>query len=789
MFARILRPLLPCVLLVASGQAQTLQQLPFGDRVRVVRDDVGVPHVFAKSSEGAFYGLGWATARDRLLQMDIQRRMGRGEVSEVFTQAPFPRALIHDQRARLVGWGAKADDLAANMTDPELHGFLVAYSRGVNDYVASLNGELPPVFASFGIPRFDPWTPGDCLVVWLRVQDAFDSAWEKEVNKTSCNNGSPIIDPSGATVPCPYGTSTCRAPSSSLLPRLATLTTREETFLKASNAWTVAGSHTTTGEAVLHSDPQLFIQAPSFWYEYHLSGGDFDCRGIGVPGFPPVFVGWNQDIAWGATALGGDASDLYELQPGSAPNTYVLDGVETPMTNVHTETIQVKGGSPVQVTYRETVWGPVVTDYFKATCHIPSGSAREVAVKHLALEDDRHSFEGLVALNRASDWCSARLAIRDYRSPAIHWLYADADGHIGYTALTHIPVRPPSDPCFGAIPLDGSTITSDWQGTIPLDQMPWSFDPTDGFIVSANNMAADPACNPMNLVIGTSGDTLRSWRLRERISRGLSGGNKMTPQDVLAVHQDAVNPALRVFSQLAIQMWQGGAFSPRSDASKAASALANDWNVHLPADAQWSVYTSLPIASLLQRLENQLVSTFRQPLSFAVTFGGGQPGLSHFLKNVEQSFGSWTGDPAAIAWAESLLDDAWRNSSGGPLDGRFDVLYLGRLRQPLCGTVCGGGNDCSLHPAFDFTAGPLQVTMGNTILSQQGNSYSQWVNFADLDGSRSVLPPGISEDPASPLFRSNEAAWVAGELNPGAALTESVVLEGATAIDQLLYVE
>ncbi len=774
--------------IIPTANAQGLGKLAPTESVRIVRDAVGVPHVFAKTSEGAFYGLGWASARDRLLQMDIQRRLGRGRISEVFSPTTFPRALLLDKRARWLGWGAKADQLANDMSDPELRAILEAYSNGVNDYVASLKGALPAVFTSLEITTFDDWTPGDCLVVWLRVQDAFDAAWENEVNKTSCSNGSPTIDPSGAVVPCPYGTSTCKVLHPKEGAKLARLTTREETFLKASHNWAVAGTHTTTGEAVLNSDPQLFIQAPSFWYEFHVKGGDFDSRGIGVPGFPPVFVGWNQRIAWGATALGGDASDIYELQPGAAADSYVLDGQETPMTDVHTETIRVKNGTAVNVTYRATVWGPVVTDYFKETCDLPGSTTREVAMRHLALDDDQHSFEGLIGLMKADDWCEARVAIRGYRSPAIHFLYADIDGHIGYTALTNIPVRPPSEPCFGAIPLDGSTMASDWQGMVPFDQLPWALDPSEGFLSTANNMAADPACNPMNLVIGTSGDTIRSWRLREILSRGTGGGAQMTPEAVLAVHTDAVNPALRTFAQLAILMWQNGAFPARSDAAKAANALATDWNVHLPADQQWSVFNWLPIASLLVKLEAPLVAGFRQPLPLAVTFGGGQPGLCNFLKTVQQDFPTWAADTTAIAWAQDLLEQAWRNSAGGPVNGDFDVLYLGRLRQPLCGPVCGKGSDCSLHPPFDFTsAAPLTVTMGNTIWSQQGNSFSQWVNFADLDGSRSVLPPGVSEDPASPLFRNNEAAWIAGQLHPGAALTESVVMSQATEIDLLFY--
>lgn len=755
--------------LAASGVAQT--------SVDIVRDVHGVPHVFAPTADAAFYGVGWVTAQDRLFQMEMSRRMMRGRLAEVLNPAVYERVVALDKKARLLGFGAAADALAGQMADAETQTLLSAFSDGVNAYVASLAGDLPAAFDNKGITTFDPWTPADSLLVWWQVQDAFDGGWMKEPT-SNCPLGSGLIDAGGAVVPCP---------PSSLASRPNTPLIREEPFMKASHAWAVDGDHTTTGKPALHSDPQLTVNVPSNFYEYHVSGGSFDVRGISPAGSVGMLIGWSNDIAWGATAMGGEASDLYELTL-TGPTTYLVDGKEKTMTNVHTETISIFGGGSETVTFKQTQWGPVVTetlvDFCKVGCtpaQCAAGtctSSEEYALRRLMFDDtDRHSVVGLLQLMKATNKASVESALDEYRGPGLHFIYAEASGNIGYQALTAIPIRPPSAPCWGTVPLDGSTRGSAWRGTIPLANLPNVYDPPQGFLSIANNLATDPACMPFNLVLGFGGDTLRSWRLRESLTSQLAAG-PISPAAILDLHTDAVNPAMRVFTQLALQVQQNGGLTPGSPADLAADQLGL-WNQSLPLEDQYSLFTDLDQSSVLYSVEHELVTTFRKPNPLAVAFGGGISGLAHFSKDAEQNIAATAADPDVIAWVQTILTDGWTNPPPAEVFPSYELKFGVHL-QPLCSPPHQGGTPCSLDPANDFTSGrPLKCTTGNSIWSQRGNTFSQFVDFADLQQSKSLSTPGQTDDPSTSLYKNNEAGWIQGALNT-APLDRTAIQEMST---------
>lgn len=811
-----------------------------GTDVELVRDVHGVPHVFAPDIESGFYGVGWASAEDRLFQMEISRRMMRGRLAEILDEADYARVVELDKRARLLGWKDHAVTVAGNLPN-ETKLVLDAYAKGVNDHVASL-ASLPQPFADAGITTWDPWTPEDSLLMWWRVQDPFDGGWEKEP-KATCGSGAPIVDGDGAVVPCPpatcdlgdpgcgggsaavtegpcrpgdpacdnapiltaagveaaidevvgTGSSDARAKGGAAAPspgaRRAIAIVEQPPEVTASHGWAVAGTHTSTGEAALHGDPQLFVHVPSAFHEVHLAvEGRFDARGVGVAGMPGLFLGFNENIAWTATAMGGEASDLYRLDT-SAPagrNQYILDGVVTDMTDVHREVVTKKDGTRVHVLHRDTVWGPVVTETLADFGKLAPTDTSQYALRRVMFDDvETHTVVGLLALMDASDWCSARAAIEDYRGPGIHFLYADHAGHIGFQALTHTPVRPPNAPCWGNVPLDGSTTASDWGPTIPLDDLPWSFDPPEGFITIANNLAAEPCCVPHNLVLGFSGDTIRSWRITERLEGELAAtGNRIDPATVLAIHKDAVQPGMRVFTELAKLMQAAGHFTPGSDADLAITELAT-WNQSLPPEEHYSMFTDLDAWPLIEATEAAMMANFRfPPVVLAQTFGGGVTGVANFLKTVEQDYAPWVNDTDAIDWVTFVLGEGWANR-GTPSNPRHDLLYQAHL-TPLCGLPTAKGQTCSVNPAYDFTSGrPLKVTAGNTVWSQRGNTFSHFIDFSAIGtGAKSMITPGTSDVPGTRFFKNNEGNWITGTLNP-APLDRSAI--DVHSITNLVY--
>ena len=233
---------------------------------------------------------------------------------------------------------------------------------------------------------------------------------------------------------------------------------------KFSHAWVVGGKRTTTGAAVLVSDPQTPVRNPSLWMEFHVKGKTFDARGIGMPGSPGLLIGFNRRVAWGLTALGADQADLFRLETSADhPDAYRWNGQWRPM-EVRTETIPVKGGPPTTLTVRNTHLGPVVSAFAFRQPGDP-----EVALKRVPVcETNRDTIQGVFAMMRALDAQAFHRALADWRFPSANCVYGDADGHIGYSVLGAIPVRARSaGEANGGEALPGTGDADDWQGFVP----------------------------------------------------------------------------------------------------------------------------------------------------------------------------------------------------------------------------------------------------------------------------------------------------------------------------------
>jgi penicillin amidase len=229
-------------------------------------------------------------------------------------------------------------------------------------------------------------------------------------------------------------------------------TSQTEDPPKASHAWVISGNRTTTGSAILHSDPQITIYSPSIWYEFHIAGGEFDARGIGVAGAPGMLIGWNRNIAWGATAAKGDVVDLYRLEINPQnPNEYLFDGAYKTM-EIYNEEITLNNGAKVPIQSRNTVFGPVVTSL------LSDSESEEYAMQHSEVYNSSLcSLTSMIQLMKADDYQSFRNAIENYMSPSKHMIYGDKNGNIAYQLLSGIPLRSAEYPFFGQVAQPGNS--------------------------------------------------------------------------------------------------------------------------------------------------------------------------------------------------------------------------------------------------------------------------------------------------------------------------------------------
>ncbi|MGH7138799.1 MAG: penicillin acylase family protein, partial [Pirellulales bacterium] len=473
-------------------------------KVEILRDEWGIPHIFAAGDEDLFYGFGYAMAQDRLFQLDCLRRRAWGRLSEVLG----PEALDLDNTARTVGLGriAEAEWAAAN---EETRRLLTAFSAGVNAVIAE-TAAVPPI--EFDLLDYLPeaWSPVDCLAIegefrWYLTGRLPVFAVPEMVKRTLGDGplyraflkgeaDDESILPPGSYPRRPGGAQPQAGSGGDPSP------------CQGSNNWVLAGSRTTTGQPLLASDPHIAFGAVSCWYEVHLCGGSFNVAGMAYAGMPAVMFGRNEHVAWGCTNNICAQRDLYQERTDAAhPDCFFYDGRWEPATR-RAETIAVRSASPVKKTILFSRHGPIVNELLPPATR----TDQPVSLRWLGSEPCRW-LEALLAMDRAASADELREATRSWHVPTFSVVFCDSDGHIGYQSVGRIPIR--KHPQRGYRP--GWDPEHEWQGLIPFEGMPGLADPPRGFAVTANNRPApDDFPYPLS---GVWVSGFRARRIREMI--------------------------------------------------------------------------------------------------------------------------------------------------------------------------------------------------------------------------------------------------------------------------------
>jgi penicillin G amidase len=521
------------VILVRSSFPQTKGELKLSglsNPVDIYRDSYGIPNIYAQTTHDLFFAQGYVHAQDRFWQMDFWRHIGSGRLSEMFGKSE----LETDTFLRTLGWARVAQQELDTMSADEL-ALLQAYADGVNAYLADHKGSalsLEYAVLKLLTPGYspEPWQPLNTLT-WGKAMawDLGSSRMDAEVEhailmKTlspeqmadlfpSYPSDHPVIVnhlPLGAIPSSSKGSLQANQALVELAPAFQSLSA---TILKmkailgptgsgiGSNNWVIGGSRTSTGMPLLADDMHLAEQMPSIWYEVGLhckpEGADcpYNVVGYSFAGVPGVIVGHNEHIAWGFTNVGPDVLDLYieKINPNN-PNQYEVNGQWVDMTTVH-ETLQVAGTDPVELTVRYTRHGPVIwdnpTDHQKVQdkwgLELPADFA--IAIRWTALEPT-NLFKAIFSYDTAQNWVEFRQAAADFAVPSQNTVYADVEGNIAYQTPGNIPIRQADHS--GDYPVPGWTDDYEWQGYIPFDQLPYAYNPPEGYIATANNAVVGP---------------------------------------------------------------------------------------------------------------------------------------------------------------------------------------------------------------------------------------------------------------------------------------------------------
>ncbi|MGE8112445.1 penicillin acylase family protein [Pseudomonas sp. NPDC086566] len=449
--------------------------------VSVRYDARGVPHLQAQSEADLYRALGYVHAQDRLFQMEIMRRLARGELAEVLGSKLLPTdTLFRSLRIR---------EQAALMARRQNHQSpawqaLLAYLDGVNAWQAS--HPRPMEFDLIGItPR--PFTAEDTLSIAGYLAYSFAAAFRTEPALTYIRDqlGPPYLNifdldwqPQGA-----MGTPLAAADWQSLE---AVARVSHEALVEAgipqfegSNAWAVSGSRTRSGKPLLAGDPHISFAVPAVWYEAELSAPGFNLYGYFQALNPFAMLGHNRDFGWSLTMFQNDDVDLIaeKTNPANADQV-MIDGQWQTLEKTEQQ-IAVKGEQPVTLNLRRSPHGPIVNDVLGTTA-----GATPIAMWWAFLETENPILEGFYQLNRADTLAKMREATARVQAPGLNFVWANARGDIGWWAAAKLPIRP--DGVNPAFILDGASSQADKHGFYPFSVNPQQENPASGYIVSAN---------------------------------------------------------------------------------------------------------------------------------------------------------------------------------------------------------------------------------------------------------------------------------------------------------------
>ncbi len=792
--------------------------------VRVVRDELGVPQVYADNARDLFFAQGFVQAQDRFFEMDVRRHITAGRLAELFG----PDALETDKVVRTLGWRRVAEQEVAEL-DPEAIAYLESFSAGVNAYLAdTAPDDLSLEYAVLGLDGLDyqveDWTPVDS-VAWLKamawdlrgnMQDEIDRAMASTrltedqiaelyppypytrnapvlgggtVVRGGFDSGSgeePAVRPARRVPPGPQVERLLAGVREAIDAVPTTVGTGDGV---GSNAWVVDGEHSKTGMPILANDPHLAPTLPGVWYQMGLHCTEltaqcpFDVSGFTFAGFPGVIIGHNQRVSWGFTNLGPDVSDLY-LE--AVDEERYLRGKRWKPLDRRSETIQIAGEEPFTFTVRSSVHGPLISDVDAVTSSVGAnaplppgvgsperGSGYAVALAWTALEPSTTA-QAVFGFNRAESWEEFRAAARDFAVPGQNLVYADVDGHIGYQAAGRVPVRRPEHS--GDEPVPGWDRRYDWTGeTVPFRALPTVLDPPEGFIVSANQAVTEASYR-----YDLNGDVdygQRAQRIRDELEqRGV-----LSVEDMSALQLDTADPFAAELVPYLLDVDAGS----RYDAG--GQELLKEWDFTHDADSAAASYYNAVWARLLEY-------TFTDQLPPTVRVEGGNRWFEVVRPILDDPTDAWWDDVGTEV--REARDDILRQAVRQARDDlvrlqsrRTDGWNWGHQHTLDLENQTLGRSDVGPVEAL-FNRGPWEVSGSSAVVNATGwladegfavtwvPSMRMVVSLGDLDTSTWVNLTGASGHAFHEHYTDQTDLWAAGETRRWEFSAEAVEEQG-----------
>ena len=532
--------------------------------VEIIRDAWGIPHIRASGAWDLFFGQGFATAQDRLWQMDFDRHQALGRWAEFAGASGVSR----DRLLRAAGMGRTAR-LDYGQSSAAAQAMVDAYAAGVNAFIES-SDSLPVEYTILGCEP-EAWENWHCLAVY-KMRNTLLGTFEPKLFRTRLVQlvGPEIVaallkgTAPGSLLTVPPGAE-YEGEALNGLEELAKAA-QEANWLGevggGSNAWSVSGDFTQSGLPLVAGDSHRALDTPNVYYQTHLHCGHFKAIGHAVPGMPGVLhFCHNERVAWGMTYGAADTQDLFieRFRQGKGGREYQFQ-TEWRSAQVLNETIAIRGSRPVETEITITHHGPVVAGDPKA--------GFGVAISDPGLIEGSPWVDAVRNAMLSTSVEQLHQAFSQWNDRVNNYAVADVEGNFGYLHEGRIPIRPQSN---GWRSVPGWTGEHEWQGYIPHDQLPRAINPASGYAVTCNQRVADHHY-PYYVSLYSFPD-FRARRVQHRI-RQLPAGSA-TVEDMGTIHAERVSLPAGIFTKALVQSTAG------NDRSAEAQALLLNWDLSM----------------------------------------------------------------------------------------------------------------------------------------------------------------------------------------------------------------
>ena len=770
---------------VVTLSAQDLELEELHDTVEIIRDQWGVNHIYASNEHDLFFAQGYAAAKDRLFQFEIWRRQASGTSAEILGERAFKR----DLGTRLFKFrGDMIEEM--NHYHPRGVEIITAFTNGVNAYIEEAlkqKDQLPIEFKMLNIlPQ--KWTPE---IVISRHQGLLGNiGQELQTARAVAAVGAEKVkelsyfhpkDPD-LTLPDDLTQEMLEAPILELYNafrrpltflaedidpsyrieapvKLALNESKalEDPYSIGSNNWVLDGSKTASRGTLMANDPHRTVATPSLRYMAHLVAPGWNVIGGGEPEIPGISIGHNEYGAWGLTVFRTDGEDLYvyDIDPEN-PNRYKYqEGWEDFI--IIKDSISVKGEEDRMVELKYSRHGPVT--YIDTIHH------KAYAVRSAWLEVGGAPYLASLRMNQAKDWAEFKMACHYSHIPGENMIWADKNGNIGWQSVGIAPVR---EHFSGMVPVKGDG-SFEWNGYLPIIEKPSAYNPSSGFIATANQNVT-PENYPHYNAIGYSwSDPYRG----DRIDKVLNDNKNFSMSEMMALQTDYYSlPAQRLLPFL----------KNAAHAKKEARILGllEGWNNELsPNSIQAAIYvsfenelrrtaaeqfipkeakpymSSIQLARIIQWVENPTMVFEKQSKKKRDQWV--KAAFKRGIKKLEERLGE---DPSNWTYGQANNKHISITHALGNL---VKAPYAELLNLPA---LPRGGNS--------YTPG----STGNNLNQSSGATFRIIVDTSDWDSAVATNSPGQSGDPESPFYRNLYESWAEDSFFP-VYFSKEKILENA----------